>query len=135
MLDIAVKAKRVELNGDDGRQGHAISFPEPEPWPEPVNGAALVDAISTEIRKYVVMAEHSADTCALWVVHTYLLNVFHITPRLGIRSPMKRCGKTTLLDVLERLVWRPLLSGSITAAAMFRMIEAYCPSLLIDEAD
>jgi putative DNA primase/helicase len=48
---------------------------------------------------------------------------------------MKRCGKTTLLDVISRLVLRPLPTGSVTAAALFRVVEGYRPTLLVDEAD
>jgi putative DNA primase/helicase len=40
-----------------------------------------------------------------------------------------------LLDVLSRLVLRPLLASSITSAALFRVIEAASPTLLLDEAD
>jgi hypothetical protein len=48
---------------------------------------------------------------------------------------MKRCGKTTLLDVLSRLVLRPLSTANVSAAAVFRVVEAYRPTLFIDEAD
>ena len=56
LLDALVKAKRTELglNEDDGKQGHAISFPEPEPWPEPVDGAALLDGIAA--RRSAIMS-------------------------------------------------------------------------------
>src|SRR5262249_45491358 len=43
--------------------------------------------------------------------------------------------KTTLLDVLSRLVPRPLPSQHVTPAAIFRVVEAHQPTLLIDEAD
>jgi hypothetical protein len=137
MLDKLVIAKRAELglDGDDGKQGHAISFPEPEPWPESVDGGALLDALSEVIKRHVVMAKHSRDLAALWAVHTCLLDVFMITPRLAVRSPVKRCGKTTLLDVLGRLVHRPLSAANISAAAVFRVVESHRPCLLIDEAD
>ena len=46
-----------------------------------------------------------------------------------------RCGKSTLLRVLSRLVTRPLPAANITPSAMFRVIEAAKPTLLIDEAD
>ena len=74
LLDALVKAKRAELglDGDDGKQGHAIEFPEPEPWPEPVNGAELLDEIAEAIGAHVIMPEHSRDATALWVAHTYL---------------------------------------------------------------
>ena len=80
------------------------------------------------------MSDHARDAVALWVVHTYLLDSFQITPRLAIRSPVKRCGKTTLLDVIARLIFRPLASANATASAVFRTIEAYRPTLSIDEA-
>ena len=43
------------------KQGHAIAFPEPEPWPEPVDGAALLDEIATTIRAHVVMPDDGRD--------------------------------------------------------------------------
>ena len=81
------------------------------------------------------MSDHAAVTAALWVLHTYLLDCFGISPRLAITSPEKGCGKTTLLDVLSRLVMRPLATANATAAAIFRVVEMQQPTLLIDEAD
>jgi hypothetical protein len=71
----------------------------------------------------------------LWVAHTYLLDRFLVSPRLGVRSPTKGCGKTLLLDVLGRLVLRPLPAANVTSSAIFRVIEGHCPTLLVDEAD
>jgi putative DNA primase/helicase len=137
LLDALVKAKRAELglDGDEGKQGHAISFPEPEPWPQPVDGAELLDEIATAIRNHVVMSDAARDAAALWVLHTYLTDCFLVSPRLGVRSPTKGCGKTLLLDVLGRLVLRPLPTANVTPAAIFRVTEAYRPCLLVDEAD
>ena len=50
-------------------------------------------------------------------------------------APEPECGKTTMLDVLSRLVPKPLGASSITAAALFRTIEAARPTLFLDEAD
>ena len=136
ILDKLVEAERLRLNpNDDGKQGHAIVFPEPEPWLEPVDGAALLDGIAEAIRNHVFMPDHCRDACALWVVHSFLTERFLVSPRLGIRSPTKACGKTLLLDVLGRLVARPLTTASVTPAAIFRVVEAHRPTLLIDEAD
>jgi putative DNA primase/helicase len=109
--------------------------PEPETWPDPVDGVVLLDALSDAFKRHVVIAEHSRDLAALWAVHTYLLDAFMITPRLAVRSVVKRCGKTTSLDVLGRLVYRPLPAANISAAAVFRVVEGHRPTLLIDEAD
>ena len=50
-------------------------------------------------------------------------------PRSTVRgspltSPTMRCGKSTLLRTIGRLVPRPLPTANITPAAMFRVIEA-----------
>ena len=46
-----------------------------------------------------------------------------------------RCGKSSLLRWLARVVPRPLPASNISAAALFRVIEAAYPTLLIDELD
>jgi Protein of unknown function (DUF3631) len=116
-------------------QGHAIVLSEPEPSENPVDGAALLDEIVSAIQRYVVLPVHAACACACWVVHTFLAEHSLFSPRLSISSPTKGCGKTTLLDVLARLVLRPLLASNVTPAAVFRVIEKHKPCLLIDEAD
>jgi putative DNA primase/helicase len=65
----------------------------------------------------------------------YLLDCFLVSPRLCARSPMKGCGKTTLEDVLGRIVLRPLPTANVSPPAIFRVVEAHRPTLLIDEAD
>jgi Protein of unknown function (DUF3631) len=134
VLDRWVAAKRNQSDVN-GKQGHALSLPEPKPWPEPIIGADLLDRLSTIIRRHVVMADHAAETTAFWVIHTYLLDCFGISPRLAIASPERGCGKTTLVDILSRLVMRPLPVANATASAVFRVVEIQRPTLLIDEAD
>jgi putative DNA primase/helicase len=135
-LDRMVRATRGGPTGN-GRalQGHPIELSEPRPWENPVDGATLLNEIVSGIRRYVVLPEHAARACACWVLHTHLAEHFLVSPRLGISSPTKGCGKTTLLDVVSRLVLRPLMSSNVTPAAVFRVIEKYKPCLLIDEAD
>src|SRR5262245_53446818 len=137
LLDALVKAKRAELglDGDDGKQGHAIEFPTPEPWPGPVDGAELLDAIAAAIRRHVVLPGHTRDAAALWGAQTDLLDRLMITPRLCTRSPVKGCGKTTLLDVVGQLVYRPLSAANCSASSIFRVVEGHRPTLLIDEVD
>ncbi len=72
---------------------------------------------------------------ALWVVFSYCFDEGDVAPILLLNSPVKRCGKTTTLSVLNRLCYRPQPTSNVTAAALFRIVEAYTPTLLIDEAD
>ncbi len=75
------------------------------------------------IRKYVVLPGNDALAVALWALHAFCFDAFACTPRLAITAPEKRCGKTTLLDVVGLLVPRPLATANISTAATFRTIE------------
>ena len=52
-----------------------------------------------------------------------------------ITAPEKRCGKSQFLFLLGRMVNRPFAASNITPAALFRSIDLWQPTLLIDEAD
>jgi putative DNA primase/helicase len=134
ILDKAVDAARRQIRPESG-QGSPLTLPEPELWPDPVDAAALLSDISFAILRHVVMSPAAADAVATWVLHTYTLDAAPTAPRLRIKSPEKRCGKTTLLSTISYLVMRPLLASNISPAALFRVIEATKPTMLIDEAD
>jgi len=87
------------------------------------------------MRRFVVLPRWAQETLALWVLHTYAFELRDVTAYLGIESPEKRCGKTTLLTVLTELVNRPVIAANISPPALFRVIEQTRPTLLIDEAD
>lgn len=132
LLDAALGAERAARL----LAGREVDIGDPEPWPEPVNGAALLTELTETLRRYIIFAdEHQPRAISLWVVHTHAIDAAPVTPRLGITSPVKRCGKTSLLDLLGALVRRPLPAANITMAALFRAVEAYSPTLLVDEAD
>jgi putative DNA primase/helicase len=134
MLDRLVAAARGNDAVSPG-QGRPLDLSEPEPWPDPVGGAEFLDELATAIRRHVVLDSHEAEATALWVLAVHAFDAWTIFPRLLVTAPEKQCGKTTLLDVLSRLVPRRLVASGITAAALFRTIEAVHPTLLLDEAD
>lgn len=132
-LDREVEALR---DPEEAATGRGVSLPEAEPWPRPVAGAELLDGLAAAIRRHVVLPKHVADVAAAWVVHTWVAERFQHTPRLGITSPTKRCGKSTLMQVLALVSRRVLKADNISASGVFRTVEALSPlTLLIDEAD
>ena len=134
--DLKAAMAATESRDSDGLQGQPLHWDEVEPWPGPVDGAALLDAIAELIRCYVDMPVTSADAVALWVVHASIHDRLEISTFLNITSATKRCGKSLLMEVLVALVCKPLAaSGRITPAVLFRTIELYAPTLLLDEAD
>ncbi len=106
-----------------------------QPFDSPVDGAALLDDLCGIMQRFVVLPKWGAETLALWTLHTYAFQLRDVCAYLGIESPEKRCGKTTLLAVLTRLVHRPVIAANISSSAFFRVIEELQPTLLIDEAD
>jgi hypothetical protein len=136
VLDELVEPFRERDGGKRKGQGHELKLFEPEPWPEPVDGREVVRGLMVVIRSYVVMVDPDAPlVVALWIFHDYVFELFMVTPRLCVSSPEKRCGKTTLLDVIGCLINRPLPTVDITGPALFRTVEEARPTLLFDEAD
>jgi putative DNA primase/helicase len=135
-LDEAVAKLRKWTSGSDRTlQGHEVDLGDVEPWPEPVDGAAVLDAVSQTCAHYVALPPGAADALALWDAHTHCFDAFEHSPRLAITSPEKGCGKTTLRDVVAMLVPRPLPAESLTPAVLFRVVEKRKPTVLADEYD
>ena len=110
-------------------------FPEIEPWGESVNGSRLLNEIDRTIRRFIVCEPETAQAASLWIVMTWLMDVVKVAPLAVITAPEKRCGKTQLLDLIGKMSYRPMPTSSITPSALFRSIEMWQPTLLIDEAD
>jgi hypothetical protein len=97
--------------------------------------AELLDRVSSEIRRYVVLRPEEVVAIVLWIFHTHAIDAAEATPYLSIKSALRESGKTRTLEVLELLVFRPLQTVNISDAALFRVIAEKQPTLLFDEVD
>lgn len=130
VLDKEVANKRK------GKQSNAsIDFDDVESWPDPVNPADLLDTVEATIRRFIVCNSETAIAATLWIVMTWFMDVVHFAPLAIITAPEKRCGKSQLLFLMGKMVKKPLLASGISPAALFRSIEKWNPTLMIDEAD
>jgi hypothetical protein len=102
--------------------------------PEAPDGAELLRDLEGYFSKYLVLPPGVPLVLAAWVMATRVVDVFEVAPYLAITSAEKRCGKTTLLDLLAFVVREPLVTANISEAALFRVVEERRPTLLIDEA-
>jgi hypothetical protein len=112
---------------DDERAKTATAQP-----PRDIGALELVHFI---LEDYVDLKPHEYVATALWVLHTHIFNQFMVSPRLALTSPVRGCGKTTLLALLELLTARAQRTDHISPAAIFRLIDQGHPTLLVDEAD
>ena len=134
-LGVSVSAIKKDLSSSNANADDTMLFEEIEPYHSPINPAELLAEMSETIRKFIVLDHHQADIVAAWCVATWFLDQVQIAPILLITAPEKGCGKTQLLSVAGKLVYRPLQSCGITPAAVYRVIGQYHPTLLIDEID
>ncbi len=124
--------RRLDLHDDD-----EDGFLGPvKPWDEAVDGAELLDELHDIFDRHIIFAKkHAKTACALFVIHAHAHMCATHSPILFITSPTKRCGKTNLLSVVSMLVPKPLSAANVTAATIFRAIERWHPTMLIDEVD
>jgi putative DNA primase/helicase len=125
----------LEINSGEDGQGRPVKIVDVLPWHEPVDGDFIASTLAAAVKTYAVLADTAADTIGLWVLHTWLVNECTMSPRLAITSPTKGCGKTTILRILNTVVRRPKRAGSISPAALFRLVEQCQPTILLDETE
>lgn len=136
--------KSVETNGRDGRVSEGVGRGNGGSGTDGGDGRdgraflgvceGVLGEVARFINGYVDMPPSSVLVSAAWIVASHLTDVWDKFPHLGITSPEKRCGKTTLLDLFNLLCVRPRYTSNISPAALYRLIEKERPTLLMDEA-
>ncbi len=85
-----------------------------EPWPEPVDGVELLDRLVETFKAYLSLDKGAAEVLALWSVYTHAIDACQFAPRLFLKSPVPRRGKTTALVILGHVTRRPRPASNIT---------------------
>lgn len=134
VFDQQVKDARKELAGELSHED-SLPFKEVEPCSDPVMGDALLNEIEIMVGRFIVCSKDAMVTIALWIVMTWFVDVIQVCPLAVITAPEKRCGKTVLLSLIGLLACRPIFASNISPAALYRTIDAWHPTLLIDEVD
>jgi len=118
---------------------HAVTVSESGLAAAILNGAALLNTVRNTIERYVILpSEDAFIAVVLWVAATHAVDRFDHATRLAIHSPLKRCGKSRLMEVLAPLSHEAMQTTSVSAPALYRTIESAGerpPTLFLDEAD
>ena len=131
LLEKAVDAARVEIEVEKLLEPHW----EIKPSEDPVDAAQMFADIEARILYHLAMPKHLAFVTALWIGQSWIHEHATYSPILFITSPERDSGKSTLCGVTGFLVRRSLLSVGISASALYRSVEKWHPSFVIDEAD
>jgi putative DNA primase/helicase len=134
-LDNQVNARRSEQAEETGPPplfGHWVV----EPWPEAVDTGELIAALVARIKRHVIFSDDEALTVVLWILFAWVHDAAAVhSPILLATSAEANSGKTQLLSLIGFLVPRALVCVEISEATLFRGIEKWLPTLLVDEAD
>jgi hypothetical protein len=114
---------------DRGRQGRFETLRDG-------SGVGVLGRAEAWFRAYVrTRSEHGPLVLALWAAHTHALDYLYSTPRLVLTSALPECGKTTVLEHLERLCAEPLMGSNATPSLIARAVAGGVRTVLLDEAD
>ena len=134
-LDDEVEARRRALAEEAGPPplfGHWVV----EPWPEAVDSGETIMALVERIKRHIVLSDDEALAVALWTLFAWVHDtVATHSPILLVTSAEPYSGKTQLLSVIGFLLPRALVCVEISEATLFRGIELWSPTIIVDEAD
>lgn len=87
--------------------------------------------------RFIVATEFALHLITMWILHTHavLIAGASYTPYLVITSVEKASGKTRVLEVTKPLIRSPLMTASISPAALGRIVDEKKCTLLCDEYD
>jgi hypothetical protein len=133
----ATRPAKLRIGYDYGRRAKtANTLPIlARPHSKEEQGIGLLNELVAVFSRYVILPRGGAEAAALWVIHAHAHDAARISPILAITSPEMRCGKTTMLELLQALTPNAILTSNVTAPALFRLVDKYSPTLLVDEAD
>ena len=131
LLEKAVEAVKVEQEAEKLLEPHW----EVTPAENPVDAESLFADIEARVLLHVAMPRDLAFVVSLWIGQGWIHDHATYSPILFVTSAERDSGKSTLMGLIGFLVRRSLLSVGISAAALYRSIEKWHPSFVIDECD
>jgi putative DNA primase/helicase len=129
VLDVEIKQARK------GSSEEQSLVEDTEPHPLAINPSDVLNEVRAAFKRHAILPPHADVAMTLWCTFTWFIEGAHIAPLLVIRAPESECRKTTVKDIVELFVKRPLSNEGITLAALFRVVEQVQPTLLLDDAD
>jgi hypothetical protein len=98
----------------------------------------LCRSLSEGFAKYLDLpSETAGGTVAMltcWTVLTYSHSIFDALPYLAVSGPAGS-GKSRILELLQQVAFRPMLTSSTSEAVIFRSLDAFGGAALLDEAE
>src|SRR5262249_24876561 len=101
----------------------------------PLDVHTLITKLEQFFNSHAQLPPNAGLILALWAINTWTFDVFRTVAYLLLKSAVPSCGKSTILELLAEVCRNARLSTSLSEAVLFRIIEKFTPTLLIDEAE
>lgn len=132
-IDLIIKERReFNLLNDESKKIFGLTDIKYE---GDVDAPALLNEIEKFILDRMVLPPDASIIITLWILQTYFMDWIYTFGYLGINSPEKQCGKSLILKLLRAFVKNGYQTTQISAPTLYRFIEEYKVTLLIDEFD
>ena len=112
------------------------NIPEELPaWSAPFSIQSVAMDMMSILQRHCLLSHDQVVAIVLWIFSSYLINAFWVFPKLFLRSPEMRCGKSTTMRVVSAMCRDGLQASNISPAVIFRLTDHFEITLMIDEAD
>ena len=100
-----------------------------------VNPEEIFTQIENYLRTYIYLPDERCYTViALWVMGTYVFRIFRYFPYIHLHAE-KASGKTTLMEILEKICFNGELSSDATGVSLFHEVHTNSSTLFLDESE
>jgi hypothetical protein len=101
---------------------------------KPIDTGKLIDDLEAYFAERAYLPEGAPLLLAYFVLNSYVYEICDTTPYLSLESAVPGCGKSTVLALINAVGCRARKATSMSEAALYRIIDAEKPLLMIDEA-
>lgn len=101
-------------------------------------GHEILDLLEQAFRRWTIQqTDQDYEALALWCMATHAARHFDYAPRLVLTSAEKRSGKSRTLEIAAALAYKPMMTASVSAAALYRSVpdDGGTITVFVDEAD
>lgn len=133
-IDVSPKERLVPHAPTNNLLAHNIvGFPSDAAAYDSESG--LVDEVRAFIHRYADLSEDFEEIAAYYVLLTWVYDAFNELPYLRFKGDYGT-GKSRCLQTIGTLCYKPMFaSGASTVSPLFRIIDAFRGTLIIDEGD
>ncbi len=133
-LDVPELGRVVPYSRDNNLLTHGVVL-----FPSAVEGyntdSHLLAEIRAFIHRYADLSEAFEEVASYYVLLTWVYDAFSEVPYLRLKGDFG-CGKSRCLQTIGSLCYKPMfVSGASTVSPMFRIIDTFRGTLVMDESD